>query len=249
MKNEKIDLRKISPAKLQKIKTTAMKLRDEGVSNKEVAQKFGLYPNVVSRWYRKHVENFRQLQDTIKRGRKQGTKKKLSNYQEDIIIKRLQKHSDPLDKELVKKIIEEKYNMKIPISTIGDYLRKWGINSSFIKEFEKEFVERVGGADFQSIKQEIMKRRGIIIWVNIMDYELTASTRVQSISTRAAKNKLVFKLYKKQVQTVELVEFVNQIATLFTKHLYVFFNTKHLDLTEYNNCINNSEKITFIHYE
>lgn len=247
MENEKVDLRKISPEKLQSIKTRAMKLRDEGISNKEVAQKLNLDPTVLSRWYRKHVKNYRQPQENLKRGRKQGTHKKLTDYQEDMIIKRLQEYSSLLDKELVQKIIEEPYNMKVPITTVGDYLKKWGVNSSFIKKFENDFVENVGGDYFQSTKQTIMKRQGIIIWVNIMDYELESGIKIYSISTRAAKNKLVFKVYKKRVQPVDVVEFINQVATFLKKHLYAIFSTKNIEFIDSSCHFENSEKITFIH--
>jgi len=247
MEKKKIDLRKISQQQLQKIKAKAMQLRDEGISNKEVAQELDLDPSVLSRWYSKYVKNFRQTSDVVKKGRKLGTQKKLTDYQESIIIKRLQKYSGLLDKAIVKKIIEEKYNMQIPDATIGDYLRKWGINSSFIKEFEDEFVDRVGVVDFQSFKQEIMKRKGIIIWIDILDHELVTGMKVQCISTRAAKNKLVFKVYQKRVQAVDLVQFVNQVATLFTKHLYVIFSTKNIELIEDRNYFKNSEKVIFIH--
>jgi transposase len=246
MENKKIDLRRISPEKIKKIKMKAMGLRDEGVSNKEVAQRLNLDPTVLSRWYRKYVKNYRQPLETLKRGRKQGTHKKFTDYQEDIILKRLKKYSGLADKEFVQTIIEKHYKMKIPMTTVGDYLKKWGINSSLIKAFENEFIEREGTDDFQLIKHEIKKRKGMIFWVNIMDYKLENGTSSYSISTRAAKNKLIFKFYEKPIQKAELVEFVNQLSKLFTKHLYVFFSTKNIDSMECNYSIDNSENITFI---
>ena len=156
-----IDLRKIPSEELQKIKDKAMKLRDNGIFNKEVAQKLNLDPSVLSRWYRKHLKNFRQPQDVLKKGRKEGTHTKLTINQEKIIIEMLQEYVGLLDKELVQKIVEEQYKMKIPLTTVGDYLKKWGINSNFIKEFENEFVEKVGIDDFQSTKQEILKGKRI----------------------------------------------------------------------------------------
>jgi len=248
MENEKVDLRKISPEKLQSIKTKAMELRGQGISNKEVAQKLNLETTVLSRWYCNHVKNSRQPQEVLKRGRKKGTHKKLTDYQEDMIIKRLQEYSSLLDKKLVQKIIEEQYNMKVPITTVGDYLKKWGVNSSFIKKFENHFVENVGVDYFQSTKQTIMKRQGIIIWVNIMDYELESGIKIYSISTRAAKNKLVFKVYKKRVQPVDVVEFINQVATFLKKHLYAIFSIKNIEFIESSCHFENSEKITFIHH-
>lgn len=247
MENEKVDLRKISDEELQKIKTKAMKLRDQGISNKEVAQKFNLDPTVLSRWYRKHVKNYRQPQEVLKRGRKQGTQKKLTNYQENMIIKRIQEYSALLDKDLVQKIIEEQYKMKVPITTVGDYLKKWGVNSKFIMEFENDFVEKVGVDKFQSTKQKIMKRQGVIIWVTIMKHEFETGISIYSISTRTAKNKLIFKFYKEQIQPVNLIVFINQVATSFIKHLYVIFSTKNIQFRDNGYHFESNEKITFIH--
>lgn len=247
MENEKVDLRKISDEELQKIKTKALKLRDQGISNKEVAQKLNLDPTVLSRWYHKHVKNYRQPREVLKRGRKQGTQKKLTSYQEDMIIKKLQKYSALLDKELVQKIIEEQYKIKIPITTVGDYLKKWGVNSKFIMEFENEFVEKVGIDNYLSTKQGIMKKQRIIIWVTIMNYEIEPGINIYSISTRAAKNKLVFKFYREQIQPLDLIGFINQVAISFKKHLYVVFSTKNIQFRDNSYSFENSEKIIFIH--
>ena len=249
MKNKRLDLRKIPSDELQKIKNEAIKMRDEGISNKEIAQKFNLDPSVLSRWYKKHIKNYRQAQEILKKGRKQGTHKKLSNYQEKTIIRKLQEKSSLLSKELVQKIIEEESNIKVPITTVGDYLKKWGINSSFIKEFENKFIEKVGIKNFKSTKQDIIKSQGMIIWLNIMNFEFEADIKIYSISTRVTKNKLVFKFYEKPIDTVDLEEFVNEIATFFTKYLYVIFSNKNIVLNSNNENLKNSERVTFIHDE
>ena len=137
-----MDLRKIPSEELQKIKDKAMKLRDDGISNKEVAQKLNLDPSVLSRWYSKYLKNFRKQQELLKKGRKEGTQKKLTSYQEDVLIKRLQEYSEILDKEIVQKMIEEQYKIKVPITTIGDYLKKWGVNSSFVKNLKMSSLKR-----------------------------------------------------------------------------------------------------------
>lgn len=98
-----IDLRKIPSEKLQKIKDEAMKLRDKGISNKEVAQKLNLNPCVLSRWYGKYLKNFKQPQKILKKGRKEGTHKKFTINQEKIIIEMLQEHKGLLDKVFVQK--------------------------------------------------------------------------------------------------------------------------------------------------
>ncbi len=247
MENTRLDLRKISSDELKKIKDEAIKMRDEGVSNKEVAQRFNLDPSVLSRWYKKYIKNYRQPQQVLKKGRKKGTHKKLTDYQERTILKRLHKYSNLLSKEVVQKTIEEQYQIKVPITTVGDYLKKWGVNSNFFKELESEFVEKVGIDDFLSTKQEIVKRQGIIIWVTIMNHKLEIGANIYSISTRIAKNKLVFKFYREQIQALDLIGFINQVATSFSKHLYVVFSTKNIKSLDKSYCFENTEKITFIH--
>ena len=108
-----IDLRKIPLEKLKKIKAEAMKLRDAGISNKEVAEKLNLDSSVLSRWYRNYLKNFRQPQDVLKKGRKCGTQKKLSDYQELEILKMLEEYDSLLDKRYVKKIVKDKFDFEI----------------------------------------------------------------------------------------------------------------------------------------
>lgn len=43
--------------------------------------------------------------------------------------------------------------MKIPLTTVGDYLKKWGVNSNLITEFETNFVKKIGRYDFLLTKK------------------------------------------------------------------------------------------------
>ncbi|MFW2591573.1 helix-turn-helix domain-containing protein [Aliarcobacter butzleri] len=243
-----IDLRKIPLEKLKKIKAKAMKLRDAGISNKEVAEKLNLDSSVLSRWYRNYLKNFKQPQEILPKGRKEGTHTKLTINQEKTIIEMLQKYIGLLDKKLVQKIIEEQYKMKIPLTTVGDYLKKWGVNARFIKNFENDFVTKIGIDKFQLVKQNIIKNGGLILWFNIMDYELTTGIKIQSIATRVGNNKLQFKIYKRPILKIDLIDFANQISMLLDKNFYVFFSVKNMELTKDEYLFKNSEKITFIHH-
>lgn len=242
-----IDLRKIPSEELQKIKDKAMKLRDNGISNKEVSQKLNLDPSVLSRWYHKYLENFNQPQEILKKGRKEGTHTKLTINQEKTLIEMLQKYTGLIDKKVVQRIIEEQYKIKIPLTTVGDYLKKWGVNARFIKNFENDFAAKNGIDKFQLFKQSIIKNGGLILWFNIMDYELTTGIKIQSIATRVGNNKLQFKIYKKSVLKIDLIDFANQISMLFDKHLYVFFSIQNIKLGKNEYLFQNSQKITFIH--
>lgn len=253
MKNEKVDLRTISTEKLKKIKIKAIKLRDDGTPNKEVAEKFNLDPSVLSRWYRDYVKNYRQSKEILKKGRKKGTHRKINNHQLPAVIKMLQEYDGLLDKELVKKMIEDKLGITIPLTTVGDYLKEWGISSNVIDDFKNDFGTKIDSKEFKLVKNKIRKQGKIFLWIAVLEREIEVNTidklNVLSVSTLAAKNKLVFKLYEKRLQVVNLIEFVNQIASLFMMHIYVILRTKDIKLIEDNNCLTDSAEITFIYDE
>lgn len=246
MDNRKTDLRKIPSEELKKVKIEAMELRDEGVSNTEVAEKFNLDPSVVSRWRSQYAKNFKQLRDPAKRGRKKGTQTSLTKHQEEMIIKTLCESPVLLEKQVVQNLIEEKYHIIVPTSTVGDYLRKWGVNSSLIKGFENDFINRAREEEFQFFRQMIKKQNGMIVWIQTMEYELKDGAKIQSVFTRIANNKLVFKIYEQRIQAVDFVDFTNRVAQLFTKQLYVIFDAKNIECIDKEKCFRDSEKIKFI---
>lgn len=228
MKNTRLDLRKIPSDELQKIKDEAIKMRDEGISNKEVAQRLKLDSSVLSRWYKKHIKNYRQPQVILKKGRKSGTQKKLSDYQELEILKMLEENDSLLDKKYVKRIVKDKFDFEIPLTTISDYLRKWGFCANFINDFKKNFIKKLSEEKFEKLLKNILSRNGMIIWIEFSEQEVKLNKinnfNLQSISTLSLKNKLVFKLYESQIQANDLINFINQISKLFTKDLYIIYN-------------------------
>lgn len=235
MKNIRLDLRKIPSDELQKIKDEAIKMRDEGISNKEVAQRLNLDPSVLSRWYKKHIKNYRQLQVILKKGRKQGTQKKISDNLEVKIINMLQATKFLLDKKSTVDNIEAKYNITIPNTTIGDYLKKWGVNSTFIIDFKNSYRDKVGEDDFEKVMNHLSKLKLIVVWVNIkkqkVELHRDKSTIISSISSLVSKNKLVFRFYKDSIQEDDLIDFINEIATQYTKKICVFYNTEHINFS------------------
>lgn len=236
MKNTRLDLRKIPSDELQKIKDEAIKMRDEGISNKELAQRFNLDPSVLSRWYKKHIKNYRQPKESLKRGRKEGTQKKVSDDQEVAIIGILQKYEGLLDKKLCIDRIQDKKSIKIPDSTMSDYLKKWGIKSTFINDFKENFVDMLTKEKFDILDQNIKKLNGKLIWIEFskkeVEFNKTDNLKVFSISTIVLKNKLVFKLYENEIQADSLIHFINQVADLFPKNLYIIYNTQNFQFTK-----------------
>ena len=59
---------------------------------------------------------------------------------------------------------------------------------------------------------------------------LKKGNNIYNISTRAFKNKLIFKFYRNQIKPLDLIEFINQRATSFNKHLYVILAPKNIKI-------------------
>lgn len=253
MENTRLDLRKIPRDELKKIKDEAIKMRDKGISNKEAAQRLNLDSSVLSRWYRKHIKNYRQPQENLKRGRREGTQKKIPDYQEIEIIKVLQRNNTLLDKKSCINSIQDEIGITIANSTISDYLKKWRINSIFVNDFKENFIKMLTKDKFDILEQKIKKLNGTVIWIDFSEEEIEFNTidnlKLYSISTITLKNKLVFKLFRNQIRANDLIEFINQLSELFTKNLYVIYNTKNFKFVKEVNSFQFIDQIKIVEYE
>jgi len=136
METEKIDARKISTQAQQEKRDIAMRLRDAGMKNIEVAKIVGVHHCTVSQWYSKYQRD-KSLIKIKKRGVQKSTGKKLSDKEEQQIIRLLiDKNPQQLKlkfalwtKESVRQLIYQELNKLLPISTVGEYLRKWQFTS------------------------------------------------------------------------------------------------------------------------
>ena len=134
---EKRDARKLKISAQQELRERGVKMREQGMSYKDIGQILDVHHTTISTWYAKYK---RDGKDGIKikiRGRKEGDKKTLSPSQEAQIIKRL---IDTTPKQLkfkyvlwtreaVKKLIKHDYDIEMPISTVGKYLQRWEFTS------------------------------------------------------------------------------------------------------------------------
>lgn len=89
MGKEIIDARKISTEAQQEKRNLAMRLRDKGMKNSEVAELVGVNPTTVSIWRKRYLQNGKKGIVVGQRGRRSGEQKKLLPEQEAKIIKML----------------------------------------------------------------------------------------------------------------------------------------------------------------
>ena len=176
MEIEKIDARKLSTDAQKEKRILAMRLRDKGMKNSEVAQIVGVNPGTVSIWRSRYLKDGKRGIEIGQRGRKIGDKKRLTSDQEKKIITKLIDTTPQQLKfkfalwtrEAVQTLIKYEIGEKLPISTVGDYLAKWQFTS---KKTIKRAYERKDSATkawleeiYPKIKKEAKKDNADIWW-------------------------------------------------------------------------------------
>ena len=175
---EKIDARKLSTDAQKEKRILAMRLRDKGMKNSEVAQIVGVNPGTVSIWRSRYLKDGKRGIEIGQRGRKIGDKKRLTSDQEKKIITKLIDTTPQQLKfkfalwtrEAVQTLIKYEIGEELPISTVGDYLAKWQFTS---KKPIKRAYERKDSATkawleeiYPKIKKEAKKDNADIWWAD-----------------------------------------------------------------------------------
>ncbi len=134
---EKRDARTLKISAQQELRERGVKMREQGMSYKDIGQILDVHHTTVSTWYAKYKRAGKAGLKIKSRGRKEGDKKTLSPTQEAQLIRRL---IDTTPKQLkfkyvlwtreaVKKLIKHDYDIEMPISTVGKYLQRWEFTS------------------------------------------------------------------------------------------------------------------------
>jgi transposase len=172
----KIDARKLTPRELSEKRRIVIKLRQKGLSNKEVAEIVGISKQTTSTYYTRYKKEGEKIFTVKSAGCPKGTNKALTKEQETNIQKKLIDTTPEQLKfkfalwtrEAVQALIKHELNIDMPISTVGDYLKKWQFTSKkpIKRAYErkdvatKEWLEKA----YPAIKKEAKKESADIWW-------------------------------------------------------------------------------------
>ena len=131
---EKIDLRKASTAEKEAIRIRAVMMHKQKIKQNEIALLLGVHKNSIYQWVKIFKEQGKKGLKEVKKGRKKGDGKLLSNEQEKEVQKMIvDKMPDQLKlpyalwtRKAIVDLIKRTYNIKVAIRTMGDYLNQWG---------------------------------------------------------------------------------------------------------------------------
>ena len=244
MKSKKeTDYRQSSPESVYELKKVALKLRKKKKSVKEISEITGLSDQTVRDLFRNYDKGGIAAIKPKKRGRKAGEKRHLSPAQEQEILKQLVDHNPEQFKikgclwtrDSVRELIKQKYGINMPIRTVGEYLRRWGLTvqrpAKQAMKQKPEQVEAWLNEEYPAIHARAKAENAEIFWgdetavQNVANYVRgyapkgqTPVVKVQAqkmhinmISAISNQGKLHFLLYSDAINSDRLISFMQAI--------------------------------------
>lgn len=131
---EKTDARKLTPEAQQQLRHQAIRLRKRGFAHHQIAEIIGAHPTRICRWCRAYETGGPKAVTLRKRGRRPGSGRRLSGEQEKQLRQMIRdKTPDQLKlafalwtRLAVQQVIRQQWGVRLPIRTVGEYLRRWG---------------------------------------------------------------------------------------------------------------------------
>ena len=131
------DARTLSPLQLDELRFRAIALWEKGYSRRAIAGLLDVHYNSVGRWVQQFLTEGSGALRSAKRGRKKGGNRKLTDSQEKEIQKAItDKTPDQLKmpfalwtRRAVCDLVEERFGMRLPERTCGEYLKRWGFTA------------------------------------------------------------------------------------------------------------------------
>lgn len=145
---DKTDARTLSPAVLNERRRRAVKLRERGMTLREVAAQAELSVPTVMAAHRAYLAGGWPAVNVKPRGRKPGEGRQLEAAQEAQIRRLIcDKTPDQLklgfalwNRHAVSQLVRDRYGIALPVRTVGDYLKRWGFTPQ--KPIKKAYEQR-----------------------------------------------------------------------------------------------------------
>lgn len=173
---EQRDARTLSPLQLDELRSRAISLWKKGLNRRKIANFLDVHYNTVGRWVSTYETEGPGALQSAKRGRKKGGSRNLTPVQERQIQKMItDKTPDQLKmpfalwtRRAVCDLVEERYGVRLPERTCGDYLKRWGFSAQrpARRNYEQnpEAVRRWIQEEYPQIAKRAKKQGAEIHW-------------------------------------------------------------------------------------
>lgn len=168
----KIDARKLSLAALEEKRRLAHQLRKRGMTRAEIGEIVGVHADTVGKWLKLRSNELGYETP----GRKVGSGTRLSQEQSERIRKLvIDKTPDQLKmpyalwtRESVRELIRSQCGIDMPVRTVGDYLKRWGMTPQ--KPQKRAYEQRAPEVqawleeEYPAIQEQAKRENAEIYW-------------------------------------------------------------------------------------
>lgn len=248
------DTRLLPPAIQNHLRQRALYLKEQGKSFVDIADYLGVHRNTVSDWWKDYQVHGLSTQQH--RGRKEGECKRLSEEQSQYLRKTITEtypESHGIDSALwtrqaLQELILQTYAMNVPLRTLSDYLKNWGLSSQkpMRRAYQQcpEAVEAWLETDYPAIVEQARVEKAEIHWgdqaglatqdIGGKGFSPKGKTpilktkrhqgRVNYMATVSAQGKVRFKLYQGKFTAEELIEFLRRLIAGARRKLFLILD-------------------------
>ena len=253
---EKRDARTLKIEAQQELRYQVVRMRKKGIKNTEIALTTQLSIESVSRIWTMYKKGGMKALKIQKRGRKEGMKKNLSQEQESMLIKRLI-DSTPKQlkfkfvlwtREAVQQLIKHDFDIDMPISTVGLYLKRWEFTSQvpIKRAYERNDAKVTAWLDetYPEIQKQAQEEDAEIQWGDetacvslpsvIKGYAPKGKTpvmehtakrfKINMISTITNRGKLRFMVYEQNMDAELFITFLERLIEGSDKKIFLILD-------------------------
>lgn len=170
------DARTLPPAAQEEKRRLAIQLRKDGKTFAEIGAVVGVHWATVHGWWKRYEEGGMEALAARKRGRRTGTQRRLTAAQERALQRLItDKTPDQLrmpfalwTRAAIGELIWQRYKVRLPIRTIGHYLKRWGFTPQkpLKRAYEQQpgAIERWLSREYPAIAQRARREGAEIHW-------------------------------------------------------------------------------------
>ncbi len=173
---EKPDARFLNPTTQNYLRQQAIRLREQGKRFVDIAVYLGVHRNTVSDWWKQYQQAGKAALEQHARGNKLGEGRTLRANEEARVQQQMREYfPDELGidsalwtRQAVQNLIEQISGVQMPIRTVGEYLKRWGMTPQkpLKRAYEQDpkAVEVWLKCEYPAIEQRAGQKNAEIAW-------------------------------------------------------------------------------------
>ena len=237
------DTRSLPAVAQAALRNRAVRAVLDGMTQAEAARVFRVHPNAVNRWIKRYRQGGFPGLVAQRRGRRAGEQAALSEPQQQEVIALMRETTpDQLGlpeflwtREAVAELIARRYRVRLARTTMGGYLRSWGLSPQKPQrralEQNPAAVRRWLAQDYPAIRAQARREGGMVLWLDEMGVRSDAAAgrswapvgqtpvikrtgkrfRVNLLSAISGAGRLRFRLFTGSFTAAVFIDFLGRL--------------------------------------